>query len=937
MPPKRKRVDTGLAAGEHLKRNKLAGADYLNWDWVGTEVTDVTGITHAHRLAAYGFASSNRRCPNKYAKPEREKSQSPREGSDGELIVVEDGPLRVCDRQTCKKNPGCLNYLGQERWENAKSARQALLKLTKSEEDPRDKSRENGEPVGLMNLGATCYANAYLQVWFRNLPFRSGVYSCTGGELDGEENSSIFQLQVIFAALQKSNQRVYNPIKLMESLKLRSEVQQDAQEFSKLFMSHLDYEFRSERHPALRTLIPSQFQGTQAYGTMCHGCKTCSEHISEFYELEVNLTPDAKLEDTLINLLAKETLSGDNKYFCSNCSLHQDATRYTELRQLPPVLHISLLRFVFDIKTFERKKSKHAITFPTIVDMSPFMKPTNTAIEQEEATNVYHLRGVLLHKGASAYHGHYITQVYDVMDGCWYECNDELVTRIDDLGSDALTGKSNMRHNALKPGTLPENGRAAQTPVFKSKLVTSKDAYMLIYAQGPPPTTESSVRASAAMASKEPPDRAYNIIKKANDAHSQKIEEFVNRQEGMLKLYDLVRAHRMDVYQSWHCSEDFNRVVSRQALETWLTLPMKAPAKPGPNDSEALPQLPCGPSIAKGGPENVEYLPCDIPVSEIVCPHGRLDPRRASDMKRIPSNLFVDHITNCSFVPCLTIDDVCVPCVDEIFEERLYNQRHPEHVKRFDELCSSGMQDIDTSFYISKRWVKDWRLTKPKLRISKARDIPPDDEEFCGEVKCEHGGLAPGASSTAQLISLEAHEFLLSLFPSWQTLTRNAEVCGECAGAFYEHKEGRRDASREGAAEKALLRALFEDTLDDLKYARDTPCALVPSEFVRQWRQWVSRPANTSRPTQIDTGIFVCEHGMLNVDPNLPLDMESSHLSVIRLSDWDALKERYETGPLISLTNASMEGGNEGINSVWNCETATCQPCGASRYGFLLH
>lgn len=29
--------------------------------------------------------------------------------------------------------------------------------------------------------------------------------------------------------------------------------------------------------------------------------------------------------------------------------------------------------------------------------------------------NIYELRGVLLHKGASAYHGHYEAQVFDVM------------------------------------------------------------------------------------------------------------------------------------------------------------------------------------------------------------------------------------------------------------------------------------------------------------------------------------------------------------------------------------------------------------------------------------------------------------------------------------------------------------------------------------------
>ena len=30
----------------------------------------------------------------------------------------------------------------------------------------------------MQNLGATCYANSFLQVWYRDVKFREGVYSC---------------------------------------------------------------------------------------------------------------------------------------------------------------------------------------------------------------------------------------------------------------------------------------------------------------------------------------------------------------------------------------------------------------------------------------------------------------------------------------------------------------------------------------------------------------------------------------------------------------------------------------------------------------------------------------------------------------------------------------------------------------------------------------
>ncbi len=98
------------------------------------------------------------------------------------------------------------------------------------------------------------------------------------------------------------------------------------------------------------------------------------------------------------------------RYHCSKCQSLQDATRQLVLRRLPPVLHFSLLRFVFDVTTFERKKRKHNVSFPVVLDMNKFLDNQQTANEE----NTYELKGVLVHKGSSAYHGHYEAMVFDV-------------------------------------------------------------------------------------------------------------------------------------------------------------------------------------------------------------------------------------------------------------------------------------------------------------------------------------------------------------------------------------------------------------------------------------------------------------------------------------------------------------------------------------------
>ena len=86
------------------------------------------------------------------------------------------------------------------------------------------------------------------QVWFQDLDFRNGVYDCqptdsydkfevtrlaarVGQPVTlAKQETPIFQLQATFAALQESSESVFNPIKLVESLKLRTTEQQDAQE-----------------------------------------------------------------------------------------------------------------------------------------------------------------------------------------------------------------------------------------------------------------------------------------------------------------------------------------------------------------------------------------------------------------------------------------------------------------------------------------------------------------------------------------------------------------------------------------------------------------------------------------------------------------------------------------------------------------------------------
>ncbi|KAI9064377.1 cysteine proteinase [Trametes sanguinea] len=960
MPPKRTRRaspgPTGLSAGERLKRTKLTGnADYSSWGWVGTEVTDASAITQEHRLATCGFSrnSSFSLCRNKHVeKPKTPPKEQARDSGPSEtqepaedVIIVSDDEGPACSSRLCRHNPYCLNYLGQEKWEDADKAYQAYMKAHDLGDNPNLHSRDSLTPIGLKNLGATCYANAYLQVWFQDLLFRKGVYRCQPSQ-DSEhtfEESPIFQLQVTFAAMQCSALNTFNPVKLVESLKLRATEQQDAQEFSKLFMAHLDTEFKKQQDPALQSLIANQFEGKQVYNTVCQKCLRRSERDSDFLEIELNLENNATLEERLSALLEPELLSGDNQYLCQQCDSLQDAKRYTELRELPPVLHFSLLRFVYDVSTMERKKSKQSILFPTFIDMDHFIGPAEVRKQHKkrprnESKNLYELRGVLLHKGPSAYHGHYEAQVFDVQNQSWYQFNDEEVTKIGSLvpkidpakkgAKGSKDAKKKNGNGVPKPRVPPKKRRRIedsdseievvesssqspkdeQTPSSNgSSYISSKDAYMLVYARvnnRTPPTPDAPNGQGEALGI-TPPPKALEVVQAMNAAHEKACEDYAQRERDARAKFDQVRRTVMDIYRTWNLSsrDEDSVVVSRQSLEAWITRHIAKPKTPQRSPAPSLSKVEPKEEEGLSSTEGQSSLCVPIPISEVVCSHGKLDPDKAGDMKviRAVAHGRIEKEDGCILTPRLTPADVCPDCVERLFKEKLYQIEHPRLVSRFHDIA--GLDDDEDGYYISKAWLKDWRLAKPRMHVEGEPDPPPDAEDYLRDVVCEHGGLATNIAARRR-ISAEAYNLLHEYFPDWKPPATSMEPCPVCEALLHISREDKREYRKQAEDEKARLKHMHDNGLNgNTALLEGVPCAIVPSQFVRSWRHWIMRPSEMPRPQAVDNTQFICGHGLLAFDPNVGGDMDGS-MTIIKRSDWDALEELYSGGPLIAIENS---------------------------------
>jgi len=74
-------------------------------------------------------------------------------------------------RRNCPNNPQCLTGLGEEKY--MKSLPAEVMSLESSLSELRDPTQY----VGLKNLGATCYVNSLIQMWFHNEDMRYAIYT----------------------------------------------------------------------------------------------------------------------------------------------------------------------------------------------------------------------------------------------------------------------------------------------------------------------------------------------------------------------------------------------------------------------------------------------------------------------------------------------------------------------------------------------------------------------------------------------------------------------------------------------------------------------------------------------------------------------------------------------------------------------------------------
>lgn len=182
-------------------------------------------------------------------------------------------------------------------------------------------------------------------------------------------------------------------------------------------------------------------------------------------DIQLNVKGMKNLYESFKDYVAVETLDGENKYQAEGYGL-QDAKKGIVFQAFPPVLHLQLKRFEYDIQRDAMVKINDRHEFPFEIDLSEFLDES----ADKSSPWVYKLHGVLVHSG-DLHGGHYFACIKPDRETRWLKFDDDRVTPV----TDREVLEENYGGEPLNPLAAP----LQRNQVRAMKRFTN--AYMLVY------------------------------------------------------------------------------------------------------------------------------------------------------------------------------------------------------------------------------------------------------------------------------------------------------------------------------------------------------------------------------------------------------------------------------------------------------------------------
>ena len=318
-------------------------------------------------------------------------------------------------------------------------------KLWKSSRAPDDSESENDSPrapIGLRNVGNSCFANSVTQCLLHMEPFANYFLRDMSHAESGEcskagEWCPICETEDLVRGYYGCGKKVFSPRSFLENIE---EIgahfifgdQEDAHDFLVEWLDSIQVVMAKEAaisegrkkldQRSEETSLIWQIFGGYTRGEVRCECGFVSKTFQGFLTLELQISHGIRsLEGALDAYTESEELSGDNQYKCDHCKRKRDAEVSSVLEIGPNVLMIALKRFSY----FGFGKINTQVSFPETLDLSPYM-----AEDSEDSEDLgYSLHAVIVHISPFSSAGHYIAFVKK--GDQWFKCDDSSITPVD--------------------------------------------------------------------------------------------------------------------------------------------------------------------------------------------------------------------------------------------------------------------------------------------------------------------------------------------------------------------------------------------------------------------------------------------------------------------------------------------------------------------------